>query len=95
MAHQLVLNLKLASYEEGLQLLVVLDAKGVVESRLLAYHRSHSELAPAAAAWPLREGVPKLPWVCEECDAIVADYADLLFDVDGEVVQPSKLERRE
>lgn len=78
MPHVLEVQLGL-EYSQGLAIIALLASEGLCQAEILVYHNCEPDLAVAAV--PLSLGIPKLPWLCPECERVIESYAELAFDV--------------
>lgn len=78
MAHQLS-NILGTDWAKGISIITVLNAKNLIDIKLLVYH--HCDPGTPVAAYPLSGGFPQLPWFCQDCDTEVEDYSELDFDL--------------
>ena len=66
--------------EQAMDFLLFLASQEVADPRLLVYHNVEEHEGVPVASFPLRDGVPRLPFFCEECDLEIDDLSELQFD---------------
>ncbi|NJL40350.1 MAG: hypothetical protein HC899_29100 [Leptolyngbyaceae cyanobacterium SM1_4_3] len=68
-------------YSQVIAILAVLAADGYCRNWLLIYHNCSETFVDRV---PLREGMPKLPYVCPYCEVTIYNYDELKLDVMAE-----------
>ena len=88
MPHSLAIMLGVEQ-ADALLLVVVLSTEGICRNRLLIYHSC--EPGMPLASIPFGIGFPNLPWTCPNCEELVYNLAELRFDLETEVIEPTEL----
>ena len=68
-------------YSQAIAILAVLSADGYCNNSLLIYHHCSEAVVDKI---PLREGMPRLPYICPYCETTIYSYDELNFDVIAE-----------
>ncbi|ANV85539.1 hypothetical protein AWQ21_04550 [Picosynechococcus sp. PCC 7003] len=78
MPHEITNKLSI-TYEKALAFLLACELYNFAKVYLLVYHLCEPD--KYIKAIPFHLGIPKLPFVCENCDEEIEDISELSFDV--------------
>ena len=69
------------SMKEAMGFLLFLAIQDVADPKLLVYHSmsEHSEIP--VASLPLKDGLPSVPFYCEQCEKQIEDSSELMYDL--------------
>lgn len=72
---------------QAMGILLYLEGKGVIESRLLVFHVLDDADPPVPIMGrSLRSGPPTLPFACEQCDRTIDDLSEIRYEYEFRVL---------
>jgi len=73
-------------------LLLYLEGKGIIESRMLVFHVLDETDPPVPIMGrSLLNGPPKIPFTCERCDRTVEDPNEIHIEYEFKILYPTEL----